>query len=76
MIPLPPIMLVTAPSDARVRSLAPVDTLVERGDIVAVLDAPRGPVSLRADTRGRIGGTLANADQTVAAGEGVVWIRR
>jgi hypothetical protein len=76
MIPLPAFRLVTAPSDARVRSLAPVDTMVSPGDIVAVLDAPRGPMSLRATAHGRVGGALTVADQSVGAGDGVIWLHR
>lgn len=76
MIPLPSISLVTAPSEARVRSLAIVGATVAPGDVVAVLDAPRGPVSLMAGVHGRVGGRLATTDQTVAGGDGVVWIQR
>jgi hypothetical protein len=76
MIPLPAFRLVTAPSDARVRSLAATDTLVAPGDIVAVLDAPRGLLSLRATAHGRVGGALTAADQKVGAGEGVIWLHR
>jgi hypothetical protein len=76
MIPLPAFRLVTAPSDARVRSLAPTDTLVAPGDVVAVLDAPRGPLSLRATAHGRVGGALTATDQPVGAGDGIIWLHR
>jgi biotin carboxyl carrier protein len=76
MIPLPPFRLVTAPAEARVRQLAAVDAVVAPGDVVAVLDAPRGPLTLLADEHGRVGGTLATTDQTVRAGDGVIWILR
>jgi acetyl/propionyl-CoA carboxylase alpha subunit len=76
MIPLPPFRIVTSPADARVRSVAATDTLVAPGDVVAVLEAPRGQLSLRATSHGRIGGALTAADQTVGAGEGVIWLHR
>jgi len=76
MIPLPPITLVTAPGEARVRSLATVGATVAPGDVVAVLDAARGPVSLLAGVHGRVGGRLTVADQPVVGGDGVVWIQR
>jgi hypothetical protein len=76
MIPLPAFRLVTAPSDARVHSLAPADTLVSPGDVVAVLDAPRGRLSLRATAHGRVGGALTAADQPVGAGDGIIWLHR
>jgi acetyl/propionyl-CoA carboxylase alpha subunit len=76
MIPLPAFHLVTTPSDARVRSLVATDTIVSPGDVVAVLDAPRGPLSLRATAHGRVGGALTAADQKVGAGEGIIWLHR
>ena len=41
MIPLPPFRLITAPSDARVSSVALAGAIVAPGDVVAVLDAER-----------------------------------
>lgn len=76
MIPLPPFHLITAPSDARVTSVAHAGAIVAPGDIIAVLDAPRGPVPVRATFHGRVGGPLAVADQSVAIGDGIVWIER
>jgi hypothetical protein len=76
MIPLPAIHVVTAPVEARVRSLAAPDTLVGPGDVVAVLDDPRGPRPLRSTVHGHVGGALAGAGQPVVPGEGVVWLRR
>ena len=76
MIPLPAFRLVTTPSDARVRSVAAVDTLVAPGDVVAVLDAPRVPLSLRATAHGRVGGALTATDQSVGAGDGIIWLHR
>jgi hypothetical protein len=76
MIPLPAFRLVTAPSEARVRSLAPADTLVAPGDVVAVLDAPRGRLSLRATEHGRVGGALTATDQSVGVGDGLIWLHR
>jgi biotin carboxyl carrier protein len=76
MIPLPPFRLVTSPHDARVASVVRTGSLVAAGDVVAVLDAPRGQVSVIAPVHGRVGGALATARQSVASGEGIVWIER
>jgi biotin carboxyl carrier protein len=76
MIPIPAMSLVTAPVDGRVRSLAPADTVVRRGDVVATIEGAYGPAEIRAACAGRIGGALAGASQAVAAGEGVLWVRR
>lgn len=76
MIPLPPFRLVTAPSDARVTSVVGPGAEVAPGDVVAVLEAPRGRVPVLAPVGGRIGGALTDAQQSVAAGDGIVWIQR
>ena len=76
MIPLPPFRLVTAPSDARVTSVADPGAEVAPGDVVAVLDAARGSVPVLAPVGGRIGGALTDAQQSVTAGDGIVWIQR
>jgi biotin carboxyl carrier protein len=76
MIPLPPFRLITAPADARVASVMSTGSVVAPGDVVAVLDAPRGSVPVIAPIHGRIGGSLATARQSVASGEGIVWIER
>ncbi len=76
MIPLPPFRLVTAPSDARVTSVARPGDVVSAGDVVAVLEATRGTVPLVAPVRGRIGGALAGEHESVASGDGIVWIER
>jgi biotin carboxyl carrier protein len=76
VIPLPPFRLVTAPSDARVASVAPTGSVVAPGDVVAMLDGPRATLSVLAPVHGRIGGALAGASQRVASGEGIVWIER
>jgi biotin carboxyl carrier protein len=76
MIPLPPFRLVTSPSDARVASVARPGSLVAAGDVVAVLDAPRGEVPVVAPVHGRVGGALTAAHQTIALGEGLIWIER
>jgi len=76
MIPLPPFRLVTAPSDARVTSIVGPGAEVAPGDVVAVLEAPRGPVPVRTPIAGRVGGALTDAHQNVAAGDGIVWIQR
>ena len=74
MIPLPPFRLVTAPSDARVASVVSPGATVAPGDVVAVLEAPRGRVPVVAPVHGRVGGTLTGALQSVAYGDGIVWI--
>ena len=76
MIPLPPFRLVTAPSDARVTSIVGPGAEVAAGDVVAVLEAPRGSVPVVAPVGGRVGGALTDAQQSVAAGDGIVWIQR
>lgn len=76
MIPLPPFRLITAPSDARVTSVARAGAIVAPGDVVAVLDAPRGSLPVLATVHGRIGGSLTAAQQSVASGDGIVWIER
>lgn len=74
MIPLPPFRLVTAPSDARVASIVTPGATVSAGDVVAVLDVPRGRVPVVAPVPGRVGGTLTATRQSVASGDGIVWI--
>ncbi len=76
MIPLPPFRLITAPADARVASVASAGSVVAPGDVVAVLDAPRGSMRVVAPVHGRVGGSLASASQSVSSGEGIVWIER
>ncbi len=76
MIPLPPFRLITAPSDARVTSVADTGSVVAPGDVVALLDAPRGTFPVLAPVHGRVGGALTGARQTVASGDGIVWIER
>lgn len=76
MIPIPSCAVVTTPVDGRVRRLAPVDAVVERGEIVATVSGARGDRLLAAPTRGRVGGALADTSQAVMAGEGVLWLSR
>lgn len=76
MIPMPPFRLVTAPADARVTSVRDVGARVAEGEVVAVLEAPRGRMALAAPVGGRIGGVLAGSDRSVSTGEGIVWIER
>jgi biotin carboxyl carrier protein len=76
MIPVPPFRLITAPSDARVASVASAGSVVAPGDVVAMLDAPRGSVSVLASVHGRVGGSLTAAHEKVSVGDGIVWIER
>jgi biotin carboxyl carrier protein len=50
--------------------------MVAAGDVIAVLDAPKGAVSVCAPIHGRVGGSLAGAQQRISAGDGIVWIER
>ncbi|MEY3020440.1 MAG: hypothetical protein RLZZ272_1424 [Actinomycetota bacterium] len=76
MIPIPACSIVTAPFDGRLVTLIDPDTRVEVGDVVAVLEGSRGPLTLRAHQGGRVGGALQHLDEAVAAGEAVVWLAR
>jgi predicted deacylase len=76
VIPIPALTLVTSPVDGRVRDVAAPDTLVRRGEVVAMVDGASGAAEVRAATTGRVGGALAGTHQAVTAGEGVLWFRR
>jgi len=76
MIPLPPFRLITAPSDARVASVVGAGAIVSVGDVIAVLDAPRGSYPVLAPVHGRVGGSLTGVQQRVSTGDGIVWIER
>lgn len=73
---IPPCAVVTATVEGRVRRLAESDRDVRRGDVVAVLDGPHGPISLASPIDGRTGGALSRVAQTVQVGEGVLWLSR
>ena len=76
MIPIPPLHLVTAPQDGRVRDLLPAATPVRRGDVVATVETAAGPTTLRAACSGQVGGPLAVRRQPVRAGDGILWVHR
>lgn len=76
MIHIPACAVATAPADGRVRRLAEVDTPVDRGDVVAVLETSGGQREVTAPSRGRVAGALARPTQPVTAGEGVLWLSR
>lgn len=76
MIHIPACSVATAPADGRVRRLADVDTSVDAGDVVAVVETSRGSREVTAPSRGRVGGALADPAQLVTAGEGVLWLSR
>jgi hypothetical protein len=76
VIPIPAMAVATSPVDGRLRSVLPVDTVVRRGDVVATVEGASGDSEVRVRADGRVGGALAGARQAVAAGEGVVWVRR
>ncbi len=76
MIPLPPFRLVTAPSDARVTEVVGAGAIVAAGDVVAVLEAPRGRFSVLAPVGGRVGGSLTDVQECVSTGDGIVWMER
>jgi hypothetical protein len=74
MIPIPACSLVTSPVDGRIASVVPSDSSVSAGDVVATVVGPRGPMALRSRTTGRIGGALVGVRQSVASGDGVLWV--
>lgn len=76
MIIVPPCAVVVAPVEGRVRSLVPTGTLVRDGEVVAVVENPDGAADLRAPVAGEIRGFLAEQEQAVSKGEGVVWLSR
>lgn len=76
MIPIPACAVVTTPVDGRVRRLAPVDTPVRAGEVVATVEGARGARDIVAPASGRVAGALAGMSQAVAAGEGVLWLAR
>jgi biotin carboxyl carrier protein len=76
LIPIPAMTVATSPVDGRLRSVVAADTLVRRGDVVATVEGAAGATEVRSSTDGRVGGALAGSRQAVAAGEGVVWMRR
>lgn len=73
---VPACAVVTAPDDGRVHRVADPDHPVRAGDVVAVLDGPRGRTELTSPVKGRVGGALAEPSQAVTAGEGVLWLSR
>lgn len=75
-LPLPPIEVLVAPTDGRVRTALPAGAEVTAGTVVAVLHSSGGPVAIRARRSGRIAATLVEADQLVRAGEVVAWLPR
>ena len=76
MISLPACVVVVAPTDGRVRQVATPGTAVGRGDVVAFVDLGGRAAAVLAPTHGEVAGALASPDQTISAGEGVVWLRR
>lgn len=76
MIAIPACVVVVAPADGRARPLVAEGTPVEQGEVVAVVDGGTGTTPVRAPARGRVGGALAAERQTVARGEGVMWLSR
>jgi biotin carboxyl carrier protein len=74
MIPIPRCRLVLAPVEGRLLSSLPDRTLVAAGDVVGTVESSRGSHTLLAPWAGRVGGALVGALQTVAIGDGVVWL--
>ena len=74
MIPIPRCRLVLAPSDGRLTDALPDRTPVAAGDVVATVETAAGRHELTAPRAGRVGGALVGADQSVSAGEGVLWL--
>lgn len=76
MIIVPPCAVAVAPVKGRVRSLIPTGTLVGDGEVVAVVENADGAADLRAPVAGEVRGFLADQEQAVSKGEGVVWLAR
>lgn len=76
MIIVPPCAVVVTPVEGRVRSLVPAGTMVGDGEVVAVVENSHGTADLRAPVAGEVRGFLADQQQSVARGEGVVWLSR
>jgi biotin carboxyl carrier protein len=76
VIPIPACNLVTAPVGGRLTRHAATDTLVRKGDVVATIDASGREFELRAAVGGRVGGPMLRPTQSVAAGDGVIWLAR
>lgn len=76
MIIVPPCAVVVAPFGGRVRPVASPGTLVRDGEVVAVVHNGSDSADLLAPVSGEVGGFLADREQAVARGEGVVWLSR
>lgn len=75
MIPIPACNVLVAPSTGRLASSLPEDSVVGRGDVVAVLDTGGDHVSLRAPMAGIVGGALVGIREALNTGDGVLWLR-
>jgi biotin carboxyl carrier protein len=76
VIAIPDCIVCVAPSDGRARPLVEPGRRVQRGELVAIVDAPGRPARVHAPATGRVGGALASPEQRIAKGEGVVWLSR
>lgn len=76
MIVVPNCTVVVAPHPGRVRRLATAGSDVDTGDAVAVIENGATSTRLAAPRPGRVGGALAAEDQSLDAGQGVVWLAR
>ncbi|MDX1511845.1 MAG: hypothetical protein R3249_10895 [Nitriliruptorales bacterium] len=76
MIPIPACSVLVAPRDARLASCLPADSAVNRGDVVAVLEAGDDRLTLIAPEPGVVGGPLVGERQALASGDAVAWLRR
>jgi len=76
MIPIPACRVLVAPRDGRLSSHLADGATVELGDVIGTLESNGGVTRLVAPERGRVGGALVSLRQSVAAGEGVLWLAR
>ncbi len=76
MITIPACVVCVAPMSGRARPLVDSGAQVERGDVVAAVDAGGRSAPVRAPRAGRVGGPLTNPQQHVTEGEALVWLSR
>lgn len=73
---VPPCAVVVSPLEGRVRRVVPPGTLVRDGEVVGMVEGSGAQADLHAPVTGHVGGLLAEREQPVAKGEGVLWLSR
>ena len=76
MIPIPALVLVTAPVAGRVDRTVADGVDVAAGDVVATVDRGGSRVDVRTPRAGRVAGALVALRGVVDKGDGVVWLDR